>query len=247
MLLVIDVGNTTINVGIFEKGRLTFMKKIITRKPASKKYYPAEFKKILKNKKSYSVIISSVVPDVTRILSRFFTAHFGMKPVIVGRDVIVPLKNLYRNPKQVGQDRLVNAYAAYKKYGGGLIIIDFGTAVTFDVVSKKGEYLGGIIVPGIETSLRTLSQKAALLPRIKIKNIKTLIGKDTKTSMLSGVLHGYGALCNGLVTKIRSDVGSPYKVIFTGGHARLISKFCNPCSIQPNLTLEGLKLIHKMI
>lgn len=275
MLLAIDVGNTTVNAGIFKGDRLVFTEKFITKRPASVKYYTIAFKKILKNKKMDSVIISSVVPEVTTVLKRIFekgtvlceTAKCKreLSPIIVGKDITVPIKNLYKNPRQVGQDRLVNAYAGYKKFGGGLIIVDFGTAVTFDVVSKKGEYLGGIIVPGIETSLNALSEKAALLPAIKwgqfpqkgtvlcgtsslglrtvpkrVWELPPLIGKDTISSMLSGILNGYGALCDGLIAKIKKEVGKDYKVILTGGHARLISKYCRFHKIQPNLTLEGL-------
>lgn len=243
MLLAIDVGNTTVTAGIFKGMRLIYTGKILTRKPASHKYYLAEFKKILKNKLIDGIIISSVVPDTTKALKAVFVNDFKIRPMVLGANLRVPIKNLYKNPKQVGQDRLVNAYAGYKKFGGGLIIVDFGTAVTFDVVSRKGEYVGGIIVPGIETSLRTLSQNAALLPRIKIKKVNALIGKDTKTSMLSGVLHGYGALCDGLVSRIRKETGQDYKVILTGGHARLISKFCRFDKIEPNLTLNGLKML----
>jgi type III pantothenate kinase len=246
MLLTIDIGNTTLSMGIFKGNKLVWQGKILTARPANSAYYLSKFKKMLKNKKIDSVIIASVVPQVTGILKAIFNKYFGIKPIILGEDLIVPIKNLYKNPKQVGQDRLVNAYAAYKKYGGGLIVIDFGTAVTFDVVSKKGGYLGGIIFPGIETSLKTLSEKAALLPHIKIKGVKTLIGKDTRSSMLSGVLHGYGALCDGLVNKIKNEIGKKYKVILTGGHAKLIAKSCSFNSIQPDLTLEGLALLHKL-
>lgn len=246
MLLAIDVGNTTVSVGIFKGNRLIFTKRIITKKPAHEKYYYAEFKKIIKNKKIDDAIISSVVPDVTIVLKKVFK-KLNLKPIILGEDLIVPIKNLYKNPKQVGQDRLVNAYAGYKKFGGGLIIIDFGTAVTFDVIAKTGAYMGGLIVPGIETSLKTLSEKAALLPQIKLKETKTIIGKDTVTSMLSGILNGYGAMCDGLVSKIKKEAGKNFKVILTGGHAKLISKFCDFHKIQPNLTLEGLRLIHSVI
>jgi len=251
MLLTIDVGNTTVNVGIFEGKRLIYTKKLLTRKPASQEYYLAEFKKILKNKSIGGVIISSVVPDTTRALKAVFKINFGIKPIVLGEDLIVPIKNLYKNPKQVGQDRLVNAYAGYKKFGGGLIIVDFGTAVTFDVVSKKGEYLGGIIVPGMETSLRTLSERAALLRgRFSDRSLwshrepSPLIGKDTASSMRSGILNGYGALCDGLVAKIKKESGKDYKVILTGGHAKIISKYCEFSMLQPNLTLDGLALIY---
>jgi type III pantothenate kinase len=191
-----------------------------------------------------SIIISSVVPDTTKTLKKIFKSCFKITPLVLGENLTVPIKNLYKNPRQVGQDRLVNAYAGYKRFGGGLIIVDFGTAVTFDVVSRKGEYLGGIIVPGIETSLKTLSERAALLPQIRIKKTNVLIGKDTRTSMLSGVLHGYGALCDGLVSRIKKETGQNYKVILTGGHAGLISRYCRSHSVQPNFTLDGLKSIY---
>lgn len=245
MLLAIDVGNTTVNVGIFNNDRLILTKKIITKRPVSKKYYLAEFRRILKNEKVKNVIISSVVPEVTTILKTLFKKDSNLRTMVLGQDAIVPIKNFYRNPRQVGQDRLVNAYAGYKKFGGGVIIVDFGTAVTFDVISKKGEYLGGIIFPGIEISLNALSQKAALLPKITLKKPKVLIGKDTITSMRSGILNGYAALCAGLVSKIKKEAGKDYKVILTGGHAKLISKYCHFDIIQPNLTLEGLNLLYK--
>ncbi len=245
MILAIDVGNTTISVGIFKGKKLISSGRVITKRPAALNYYLTSFKKILKNKKIRAVIISSVVPEVTTVLRRVFKKYFGLNPVVLGEDLIVPIKNLYKNPRQVGQDRLVNAYAGYKKFGGGLIIVDFGTAVTFDVVSKKGEYLGGIIVPGIETSLTAVSQKAALLPRIKLGRPKALIGKDTRTSMLSGILNGYAALSDGLILKIKKEAGRGYKVILTGGHSELMSGYCAFDILAPNLTLDGLCLIYK--
>jgi type III pantothenate kinase len=247
MLLAIDVGNTTVNVGIFRGKRLLWTKKILTRKPGSRRYYLAAFRKILRNKKIDNIIVSSVVPDTTRALKAVFRHNFKIKPIVLGEDLKVPIKNLYKNPKQVGQDRLVNAYAAYKKYGGGLIIVDFGTAVTFDVVSKKGEYLGGIIVPGMETSLKTLSEKASLLPPIVIKECGQLIGKSTVASMLSGVVHGYASLCKGLIAKIKAETGQDYKVILTGGHSELISRYCGHNRVIPTLTLDGIALIYASI
>ncbi|MCX5716365.1 MAG: type III pantothenate kinase [Candidatus Omnitrophica bacterium] len=244
MLLAVDVGNTTVNIGIFKNSRLVFQKKIPTEKGAGEKYYYGKFKKILTGRQITFVIISSVVPKVTRALQKSFK-RLKIKTVILGKDLTAPIKNLYKNPKQVGQDRLVNACAGYKKFGGGLIIVDFGTAVTFDVVSKKGAYLGGIIVPGIRTSLSTLSQKAALLPEIMLKKPRAVIGADTVNSMLSGILNGYGALCDGLVARIKKETGKNYKIILTGGDAGLISKFCKFDSVEPDLTLEGLYLIHK--
>lgn len=247
MLLAIDIGNTTINIGLFKKDRLILIRKINTRKSKDLKYYHSAFAPLIQKMTISDVIISSVVPEVTNILKRVFKEKLNLKPRILGQNCRVPITNLYKNPKQVGQDRLVNAYAGYKKFGGGLIIIDFGTAVTFDVVSRKGSYEGGIISPGLEPSVHTLSKMATLLPVIKLKKPRSLIGRDTYTSMLSGVLNGYGALCSGLIVKIRKEMRSRFKTILTGGHARLISKFCDFDYIEPNLTLEGLRSIHKFL
>ena len=135
--------------------------------------------------------------------------------------------------------------STYFGFGGGLIIVDFGTAVTFDIVSKRGEYEGGIIVPGMETSLGLLSERAALLPKIRLKEPKTLVGKDTVESMRSGILNGYGELCRGLIYRIRKEKGKPCKTVLTGGHSKLISKFCHFDYIQPYLTLNGLYLLYR--
>ncbi|MDD5449948.1 MAG: type III pantothenate kinase [Candidatus Omnitrophica bacterium] len=235
MLLAIDVGNTTVNFGIFKSGRLVSSKKILTIKAARLRKLP--FPPV------NDIIISSVVPDVTKILKKTIKSNFKARPVILGEDLIVPIKNLYNKPRQVGQDRLVNAYAAYKKFGGNSIIVDFGTAVTFDCVSKKGEYLGGLIFPGLEISLNALSAKAALLPRITLERPRALIGKNTVTSMRSGIIHGYAELCNGLIRRLKKEMKGACRVILTGGHAGLLSKYCHFDSLQPNLTLEGLYLL----
>lgn len=244
MLLAIDVGNTTVSVGLFKKeGPLLYTKKFATKKPASDAYYLLNLRDITRNRSIGGVIISSVVPDAARSLKAIFTRYFRIRPVVLGENLIVPMKNLYDNPSQVGQDRLVNAYAGYKKYGPGLIIIDFGTAITFDVISKKGEYLGGIITPGIETGLSALSQKAALLPKVKLAKPGALIGKDTVTSMLSGTANGYGELCNGLVARINKARSTRHKVILTGGHARFMSEYCRHDYLDPELTLCGLNML----
>jgi len=245
MVIAIDVGNTTVSVGIFDKGVLKTVTTIRTIKPASDEYYTKAFKGIIRHNVIEGAVISSVVPQTTRSLKRIFSRSLKIKHSVVGEDITVPIKNLYKNPRQVGQDRLVNAYAGYKKFGGGLIIIDFGTAVTFDIVTRKGDYAGGIIVPGMETALNALSERAALLPKVKIARPRSLIGRDTAESMLSGIVNGYGALCDGLVQKIRKVIGRDYRVIITGGHAGIISAHCRYDAIEPNLTLEGLSLLSR--
>jgi type III pantothenate kinase len=160
------------------------------------------------------------------------------------RDIKAPIKNLYKKPRQVGQDRLVNAIAAKELYGCPAIVVDFGTAITFDVVSKKGEYLGGLIFPGIETSLNALSEKAALLPKISVTPPKGLIGRDTADSIKSGVFYGIGSLCDGIISRLDSVKSVRMTVIATGGHALVISKFTkNIRLIDPHLTLQGLRII----
>ncbi len=249
MLLVIDIGNTTIAFGVFRGKKLKSSWKISTQSIYAKKT-------IKLPKDIDGIIISSVVPKATPIIKNTIVSKYKIKPLVLGENIKAPIKNLYRNPKQVGQDRLVNAVAAKELYGYPAIVVDFGTAITFDVISKKGEYVGGIIFPGIETSLNALSQKAALLPKIKVAPPKGLIGRDTVDSMRSGVFYGIGALCDGIIAKLKAKYGEvppfhqkergPMRVIATGGHAALMAKFTTSIdSVNPNLTLHGLSIIHQ--
>lgn len=245
MLLCIDIGNTNIVLGVYKGSRLLLSRRILTQKMNADKYRSV-FKKLLGSRKIEGIIICSVVPEVTPALSGALESLYKIKPKIVGRNIKAPIVNRYKRPKQVGQDRLVNAVAVKRKYGYPAIVVDYGTAVTFDLVSKKGEYLGGIIVPGIEISLQTLSKRAALLPKIKLARPKSLLGKDTVNSMRSGVLHGLGALTDGLVAKLRKKYGSRIPVIATGGHSRLIASFTNSINkVDQNITLEGLRIIYQ--
>jgi len=238
MLLAIDIGNTTVSLGIFQGKKLRSTWKIPTRSIFSKKA-------ILLPKDIDAVIISSVVPKTTPIIRKLLVKKYKILPLVLGKNIKAPVKNLYRNPKQVGQDRLVDAVAVKELYGSPAIVIDFGTAITFDIISKKGEYLGGIIVPGIETSVRALSKQAALLPIIKVSAPKELVGKDTINSMKSGIFYGFGALCDGLVARLKMKYG-PMRVIATGGHARLMARFSRSIpKVDPNLTLQGLRIIYE--
>lgn len=245
MLLAIDIGNTTIAFGTFQGKKLKSSWKISTQSVFSKKT-------IKLPGKIDAVIISSVVPKATPIIKKTVAQKYKIRPLVLGGNIKAPIKNLYRNPKQVGQDRLVNAVAAKELYGYPAVVIDFGTAITFDVISKKGEYRGGIIFPGIETSLNALSRKAALLPKIKVDVPKRLIGRDTIDSMRSGVFYGIGALCDGIITKLKAKYGNApqgreqMRVIATGGHAALMIKYSKLFrKVNPNLTLEGLRLIYE--
>ena len=161
--------------------------------------------------------------------------------LVVGRDIKVPIKNLYRKAYQVGQDRLVGAYGAKILYGTPAIIIDFGTATTFDVVSKKGEYLGGVIVPGLRLSIESLFEKTALLPKVKIQRPEGVIGKDTKNSILSGISYGYGSLCDGMIELISKQIKQKPVVIITGGYSALIKEFIKRFDyIDKSLVFKGM-------
>ena len=190
-----------------------------------------------------AVVICSVVPDVLSAVVKIVKKKSGINPVVVGKNITVPIKNNYRIPSQVGQDRLVVAYAAKALYGAPAIVIDFGTAITFDVISRKGEYEGGMILPGIQLSAESLFQKTALLPRIDtIKPPKNLIGKNTQESILSGLFNGYGAMSAGLIDAIAKEIGGNPKVIVTGGYTHLMKKFISHKihAIDPQLIFKGL-------
>jgi type III pantothenate kinase len=242
MLLAIDIGNTNITGGIFAADKLKYQFDI-----ATKTYKKAELLKKLRAYPGISdIIICSVVPKLTGKLAPELERLTGKKPYIIGKDLIVPLTNLYHKPKQVGQDRLVNAYAADSLYAGPLIVIDSGTAVTFDVISKDKAYLGGLIFPGMKMSLEALKEKTALLPKIKLQPPKMFIGRDTKNSILSGVVFGTAALSKEIVSKIKQSLGKNTRIIGTGGNISLIKRYSGiKMKINRDLTLIGIKLIHK--
>ena len=236
MLLTADIGNTSTALGIFKGKKLVRAWKVSTDYVVSGK--PVKLPNGIRR-----AIMSSVVPKATPMVSRAISRRCGIRPLILGKNIKAPIKNLYKKPGQVGQDRLVDAVAVKELYGYPAIVVDFGTAITFDVISRRGEYLGGLIFPGIETSLNALSQKAALLPKITVVPPKGLIGRDTADSMRSGVFYGIGALCDGIISRLKKKLG-PMTVIATGGHAKVISGFSKSIRyIDPHLTLHGLRII----
>jgi type III pantothenate kinase len=242
MLLAIDIGNTNITFGIFKGRRLLRRFDIPTKGYGCKKLSRA-----LANLKLEDSVICSVVPQASQILSKDLTRLLGRRPYNIGKDIKVPIKNCYRKPRQVGQDRLVNAYAGLELYGGPLIVVDFGTAVTFDVVSRNSEYWGGMILPGLEISLDALAERTALLPKIRLAEPAGLIGRDTKNSMLSGIVYGFAALTDELVARIKEEIGENAQVIGTGGNINLIAKYCRSFTkIDSDLTLKGLYMIKKI-
>ncbi len=241
MILAIDIGNTKIVCGIF-RGK-TLIKTFSFSSKIKKISYRSKFHLFLKGYNIDSIVISSVVPDVTKNVEAVFKKTKA-KVFVVGKNMKVPIKNLYRKPKQVGKDRLVGAYAAYLFYGAPLIVVDFGTATTFDVVTKQGNYAGGIIAPGIGISIESLFNKAALLPWVEMKKPKNLVGKDTVESLRSGLFYGFISLCDGIIAKLKKDVKGNPKVIATGGYSKLLSKFCKRIDVvEPTLILRGLNLL----
>lgn len=245
MHLAIDIGNTTVTCAVM-KG----MRVIETRSLENNALRTTLKRELPRIKRKFpqinNVILCSVVPRILKMVDRSVVWNLKIKPVVIGRDVKVPLKNKYRNPKQVGQDRLVCAYAAKSLYGSPAIIIDFGTAITFDVISKQGHYEGGIIVPGIRLSAESLYKKTALLPKIAlIKGPKALIGKDTQESILSGIFFGYGSMCCGLIDHISKGLKGKPQVIVTGGHTHLMRKFIvkKITKIDKDLVFKGMALL----
>lgn len=252
MLLAIDIGNTTISIGALKlkEGKIERIETVETNQSAIKlKKNLARIFHALKNKYLFmdSAMICSVAPWATEIVESLLKTQFKIKPIIIGRNVHVPIQNNYHYPQQVGQDRLVVAYAAKYFYGAPVLVIDFGTAITFDVVSAKGAYEGGIIVPGIRLSAESLFQKTALLPRLeKFQIPKNLIGKTTQESILSGLFYGYGVLSKGLIAAISKKMKKRPKVIITGGHAHLMKKLIGRyvTRMDPHLIFQGMKLIY---
>ena len=249
MFIAVDIGNTTIAFAILKGAKIVERKRLDTHQSV------ADLKKQLgqlfslwrrKHGKARGSIICSVVPDALKLVERSVVQGFGIQPLIVGKDVRVPIKNHYRKPQQVGQDRLVGAYAAKILYGQPAIIIDLGTAITFDVISHKGEYLGGAIVPGIRLSAEALYKKTALLPQIEIRAPKKVIGQTTQESILSGLFFGYGCLCQGFIQMISSQIKGRPKVILTGGHTHLMKRFIESRIrvVDEDLVLRGLYLLN---
>lgn len=238
--LVIDIGNTNIAAGLFSGSRLVKKTKAPTDRYSQ---YPKTFKPLL-NGGVNGIIISSVVPLALMRLVCELKKITCTAPVILGYNKKVPIKNLYRKAEEVGQDRLVNAFGVRALYGSPAVIIDFGTAITFDIVSRNGSYMGGLILPGIEMGLRSLHEKTALLPKVGLKPSSQLIGRDTVNSMRAGILFGYGAMCDGLISRYKDLLGRGVKVVATGGNAKLIKRYAGSIGIvDEDLTLKALGLL----
>jgi type III pantothenate kinase len=250
MLFVIDVGNTNTVLGVYDRQNLLKSWRVRTERKTTED----EFNILVANLFSASnfklhdvgkTIVSCVVPPMVTILDSFCRKYIGHAPHWVNARSYTRMPILIHNPAELGADRIVNAVAAYHKHKTSLIVIDFGTATTFDAISQKGEYLGGAISPGIMISSEALFREASKLPRVEIfEPPECVVGKDTGESLKSGIIYGYAGLVDGLVKRMSLEMGTQPKIIATGGLAPLINYISGTIElVEPNLTLEGLRII----
>ena len=240
-VLLVDIGNTSAHFALCGNGASFGKEARIRTSEIASTAKKIISKKYLTQKKSLVVVAASVVPEATKALQQVVRDQLKLPFYVVGRDFEVPVVNRYKKPKQVGIDRLLNACAGYKTHGGPLIIIDFGTAITFDLVSKKGEYLGGVIAPGIEITLEALFQKTALLPKIRLTHPRSLVGRDTTESIRVGCSYGIGGLCDRIVEEVRRHCLPGAQVVATGGYAHFMRRYCKiKFVVDPPLVLRGI-------
>ena len=250
MLFCIDIGNTNIVLGVADKGKILKSWRIRTERDITTDELAIMLSALfrsgnIKPARIKDVIISCVVPPLLDTFAKFSQGYFDTKPLVVGPDIKIGMPVLYDNPKEVGADRIVNAIAAYEKYHTGLIVVDFGTATTFDYVSKDGAYIGGAISPGMVISCEALFQKASKLPRVEIfSRPKSAIARDTGNSMNVGIVFGYAGLVDGIVKRMKKESGEKLTVVATGGLAPLICDVSETIDhVEESLTIEGLMII----
>jgi type III pantothenate kinase len=255
MLLAIDVGNTNIVLGVFDESRLTESWRLVTMRERTSDELGILITHLFERSRIdlarvKGIILSSVVPPLTRTLEEMCERYFGKRPFTVDPSSNTGMPVLYQPASDVGADRVVNGIAAYETFGRAtttpVIVVDFGTATTFDAISRHGEYLGGVICPGIAISADALFQRAARLPRVDVRKPPAVIGQTTVTSMQSGLFFGYVAMVDGIVTRIRAELedGSRATCVATGGMADVLAGETTTIQhVEPDLTLQGLRLI----
>lgn len=251
MLLAMDIGNTTVALGVFRGKSAVADWRIKTDKDKTTDEYGIVLLGLFRRARIRpdritAVIISSVVPPLTPVFQAVSEDLFGRKALVVGPGLKTGMPILYENPLEVGADRVVAAVAAFEKYGGPCIVVDFGTATTFDAVSAKGEYLGGAIAPGIQISAEALYLKTARLPRIEVRKPKKAIGRTTVASMQSGLYFGYVGLVVHTIAQIGKELGRGFRVVATGGFgAQVAAEIPGIEAYEPSLVLEGLRIVHE--
>jgi type III pantothenate kinase len=251
MLLTVDLGNTNVVLGLYEQDELVQTFRVATVRSRTEDEYAVLLQQLLSLRQLPSrtvsaAIIASVVPQLTDVMVSAIRQAVGREPLIVGPGLKTGMPVLYDNPHDVGADRVVDAIAAYARYQAGVIVVDFGTATTFNCVSPKGEYLGGVIVPGVKVSLEGLMQSAAKLRPVELTAPPRVLGRNTTHALQSGVIHGYAAMVDGLVDRLVDELGFPCRIIATGGLASLIGKHTRRIEeLDLNLTLEGLRILYE--
>jgi type III pantothenate kinase len=251
VLFVIDVGNTNMVLGLYEGDRLVRDWRIATDTAKTVDEYAILIRELfhfsgVECASVGDVILSSVVPALTGVLERMSIRYFNLKPYVVGPGIKTGMPIHYENPKEVGADRIVNAVAAFERYSTALIIVDFGTATTFDLVNAKGHYCGGVIAPGIMISAEALFQKASKLPRVDVVKPASIIAKNTVGAMQAGIFFGYVGLVDEIVMRIKAESRENPRVIATGGLARMIAEESKTIEeVHEFLTLEGLRILYE--
>jgi type III pantothenate kinase len=251
MILVVDVGNTNIVLGLYRERTLTHHWRLSTNRSSTVDEYGVLISNLfqlagVRAEQIKGVILSCVVPPIMNTLEQLFVKYVGKEALVVGPGIKTGLNIRYENPREVGADRIVNAVAGIEQYGTPLVVVDFGTATTFDYIDASGAYLGGAIVPGIGISAEALYQRAAKLPRIELTKPKTVIGRNTVAAMQAGIIYGYAGQVDGIVRRIGKEFNVQPKVIATGGLAELIADESETIEkVDPLLTLEGLRIIYE--
>jgi len=251
MLLVIDAGNSNLTLGVFRGAELLAQWRLVTNRDQSAAEYRQEIRELfeeagVEGKNIEGIAIASVVPQLDHALAEIAANEFGVTPLFVDHTTDTGLKILYDTPAELGADRIVDAAAALAKYGAPCIVVDFGTATTFNAVNGAHEYLGGVIAPGVMISAEALFSRTAKLPRVEIKRPDKVIATSTRGAMQSGLYHGYAGLVDGILEKMIAEMGSQPRVIATGGLAAVIasaSRFIE--KVDETLTLDGLRLVYE--
>lgn len=255
MLLVVDVGNTNTVLGVYERStsRLLATARMSTRRDRMPDEWYAILAPVLHSvdldpRRISAMVISSVVPNVTRWLSAMGRERLGVEPVVVGIGLDLGIAIDYPNPAEIGADRLVNSVAAVHKYGAPIISIDFGTAINFDIVDHRGAYIGGALAPGLVVALDALVSRAARLFTVELAMPARTIGTSTAHAIQSGVVLGYLSLIEGMIVRIRSEMEGEPKVIVTGGYGDIFAEASSLIhAFEPDLTIEGLRLVHERL
>ncbi|MBI5021594.1 MAG: type III pantothenate kinase [Ignavibacteriales bacterium] len=253
MLLAIDIGNTNAVFGIFQKGKLILSRRISSSVSRTEDELYILLKQFCEQIKTspetlQGAVISSVVPELTELVNKMLKNYLKLEPLIISGMIDAGINIPYSDPSKLGADRICAVVAAQKKFGGPAIVVDFGTATTYDVITSKGEYLGGVIAPGVETMAANLFKRTSKLPRIDLRFPDEIIAKDTATAIRSGVMYGAVDSFEGMVRRLRRAAGKYATVVATGGYATIIAEVTNEIKyMEPNLVLEGARMIFERI